>query len=200
MLWLLYTQASCLALGSKVKARVFGYWAPGGGLRRTLGCSEGQGVGAAVHLLHLYLCSPLRSTPRGWGRGSVATYCRWAGLNTLTTPSAQPQNRKSSLATRQLADAVWRSEVLPLGLVHMHRCALVPLLTLRLTQASSCRLLLNRHSRPELVMQKVLRAAGPRPHATPQKTLFLWSPSNPERPMRGTALLTCRQAEGGEQE
>lgn len=80
----------------------------------------------------------------------------------------------------------------PLHRLHVHALvhALVPLLTLRLTQASSCRLLLNRHRRPELVMQKVLRAVWPRPHATPQKTLFLWSPSNPERPIRGTALLT----------
>lgn len=73
--------------------------------------------------------------------------------------------------------------------VHMH----VSSLTLRSTQASSWRLLLNRHSTPELVMQKVLPAVWPRPHATPQKTLALWSPSNPERPIRGTAVLTWTQ-------
>lgn len=53
-----------------------------------------------------YLWGSLRSTPSWCGRGSVVTYCRLDGLNTLTTPSAQAQKIKSSLATTQLADDV----------------------------------------------------------------------------------------------
>ncbi len=39
-------------------------------------------------------------------------------------------------------------------------------------------------------MQYVLLAMWPRPHATPLNMLFLCSPSNPERPIRGTVLFT----------
>ena len=55
-----------------------------------------------------YLCWSARGRPSGWGRGSVDTYCRSDGRNTRTSPSAQAQKTKSSLATRQLAEAAWR--------------------------------------------------------------------------------------------
>lgn len=63
-------------------------------------------------------------------------------------------------------------------------------LTLSSTHLSSSLFSLNSQSRPEDVMQKVLSAFLPLPHATSAKKLFLSSPSNPERPSKGTVALT----------
>lgn len=63
-------------------------------------------------------------------------------------------------------------------------------LTLSSTHLSSSLFSLNSQSRPEDVIQKVLSAFLPLPHATSAKKLFLSSPSNPERPSKGTVALT----------
>lgn len=63
-------------------------------------------------------------------------------------------------------------------------------LTLSSTHLSNSLFSLNSHSRPEDVIQKVLSAFLPLPHATSAKKLFLSSPSNPERPSKGTVALT----------
>lgn len=67
-------------------------------------------------------------------------------------------------------------------------------LTLSSTHLSKSLLSLNSHSSPEDVMQKVLSAFFPRPHATSVNRLFRSSPSSPERPSRGTVAFTCGDA------
>lgn len=66
-------------------------------------------------------------------------------------------------------------------------------LTLSSTHLSRSLFSLNSQRRPEEVMQKVLSAFLPLPHATSVKKLFLSSPSRPERPSKGTVAFTWKK-------
>ena len=62
------------------------------------------------------------------------------------------------------------------------------LLTLSSTQFSKTLLLLKEHSNPDFVTQNVVSVFSPKPQATPQKVLFLCSPSKADRPNKGVVL------------